>query len=245
MSSVPAVIVRKGGFLNGLFYGFFGFLITTVICATGVGIYGMRIADSKVVQVLSTTERLVTGVPDWLDALFEVLPPAMADALHDRRDPDYREHVDVAVRLVPGRDHARYQRAAIEVTNNGTETISLMALRIVIVDEDGVPAYERAAYVATPLTIEDEWRGPLLPGSTRKFAITVRASESDEYQASYEIAELRVWDPDAASSAPAVPEAPAAADAPDAAAAAVTSDAESAKAGPDAEEVEAGGSAAE
>jgi len=239
MSSVPAVIVRKGGFLNGLFYGFFGFLITTVICATGVGIYGMRIADSKVVQVLSTTERLVTGVPDWLDALFEALPnwgealpPAMADALHDRRDPDYREHVDVAVRLVPGRDHGRYQRAAIEVTNNGTETISLMALRVVIVDEDGVPEYEQMAHVATPLAIEDEWRGPLLPGSTRKFAITVRASGSDEYQASYEIAELRVWDPDAAGSAPAVPEAPAAADAPDAAAATVTGDAESAKSAP-------------
>ncbi len=239
MSSVPAVIVRKGGFLNGLFYGFFGFLITTVICATGVGIYGMRIADSKVVQVLSTTERLVTGVPGWLDALFEALPnwgealpPAMADALHDRRDPDYREHVDVAVRLVPGRYSEHRQRAVVEVVNNGTETISLMALRVVIADEDGVPAYERAVYVATPLTIEDEWRGPLLPGSTRKFTVRVFTDDPGDYEVSHEVTELRVWDPAASGSAPDVPEAPPAADAPDAAAAAMTTDADSAKSAP-------------
>jgi hypothetical protein len=240
MSSVPAVIVRKGGFLNGLFYGFFGFLITTVICATGVGIYGMRIADSKVVQVLSTTERLVTGMPDWLDALFnalpnwgEALPPAMADALRDRRDPDYREHVDVAVRLVPERYRRNRQRAVVEVTNNGTETISLMAVRIVIADEDGVPEYEQVAHVATPLAIEDEWRGPLLPGSTRKFTIRVFTDERGEYEASYEIAELRVWDPDAAGSTSAEPETPGgAADAPGPAAAAGTTDADSAESAP-------------
>jgi hypothetical protein len=202
MSSVPAVVVKKGGLLSAPFYGFFGFLITTVVCVTGLGVYGMWIAENKVDRVFSTGERLIAGIPEWLNALpewDEALPPAMADALHDRREPDYRQHVDVAVRLVPERYRANRQHAVVEVTNNGTDTISLMALRIVITDEDGVPVYERAAYVATPLTIEGEWRGPLLPDSTRKFTVRVFTDEPDEYEASYEVTEIRIWDPAAAA----------------------------------------------
>jgi hypothetical protein len=196
MSSTPAVVVKKSGFLNGLFYGFFGFLITTVLCATGLAVYGLSIADSKAVQALSTAERLVTGVPEWVDGMLDALPPVIADALHDRRDPSYRQQVDVTVRPVRAGRSGSINRAAVEVTNNGPETISLMAVRVVLLDDDGAAAHERVVYVATPLAIEDEWRGPLLPGSTRKLSMAVYGVKPGDYEVSHEITELRVWQPE-------------------------------------------------
>jgi hypothetical protein len=196
MSSTPAVVVKKSGFLNGLFYGFFGFLITTVLCVTGLGVYGLSIADSKAVQAISTAERLITGVPEWVNGMLDALPPAIADALHDRRDPGYRQQVDVKVRPVRAGRSELINRVALDVTNNGPETISLMAVRVVLLDDDGAAADERVVYVATPLAIEDEWRGPLLPGSTRKLSVSVYGVKPGDYEVSQEITELRIWQPE-------------------------------------------------
>ncbi|MBU0639425.1 MAG: hypothetical protein KKB50_11220 [Planctomycetes bacterium] len=206
MSTMPSVIVKKGGVLSALAYGFFTFLTTTVVCASCLAFYGLVIVDTKTSDVLAFANGLSDGafsaltelhksLPEWQKAL----PPALADSINDRRDPGYREQLDVRVRIVDDEESRTSALAVIEVTNNGTKTISLMTARIILDDERGVPVRELATFVATPLALcDDEWRGPLLPDETRRFTRRVQRSAS-EMTASIEITELRVWAGDEAA----------------------------------------------
>jgi hypothetical protein len=188
MSTMPAVIVRKGGFLAPLFYGLFGFLSAVVVCATLLGVYGLHIADTTTDSLFAIGGQVISGLPQWQQAL----PPMLAEALDDRRAPDYRGQIDVVVETVPARDKRGRALTLIEVTNNGPETVTVLALNVVLEDEDGVPVQESRSYAATPIVIdEDDWRGPLLPGSTRKF--TQCCYHGAGLRPAVEVAELRVW----------------------------------------------------
>lgn len=188
MSTMPAVIVRKGGFLAPLFYGLFGFLSAVVVCATLLGVYGLHIADSTADGLFAIGGQVVSGLPQWQRSL----PPMLAEVLDDRRAPDYREQIDVAVQTVPPRDTRGRALTLIEVTNNGEETVTVLALNVVLEDENGVPVQESRSYAATPIVVdEDDWRGPLLPGSTRKF--TQCCYHGTRLRPTVEVAELRIW----------------------------------------------------
>lgn len=192
MSSTPAVIVRKGGFLTSLAGGFFGLLITCVICGTGISIYALRIVDTKLDGAFEFGGNILGNLHRWQEAL----PPALADALADRREPAYREHVSYAVSITPegyGRDSRR--RVVFRVTNSGSQVISLMALNVVFKAEDGLPLGDFRSYCATPFAIDEgSWRGPLWPGDTREYVrIISNAPSAANVQA--EIAELRVHAP--------------------------------------------------
>lgn len=189
MSNMPAVIVRKGGFLSALFHGLFGFLTVVVICASGLGVYALHIADDKVVSLFALTGDVVSGLPEWQ----RNLPALLADALDARRAPDYRSQIDVSVRTVPHPNDRARDLTIIEVTNKGSETVTVLALNVVLEGANGVPLREFRTYAATPLALdEDEWRGPLLPGSTRKFAPCGHVYERG-LQPTVEVAELIVW----------------------------------------------------
>ena len=84
MSGAPAVIVKKGGFLSALFHCVFTFLTVTVVCATGLGVYALHIADSKVDGLFTITRDMVSEMPQWR----ENLPPLLGEVLNDRRAPD-------------------------------------------------------------------------------------------------------------------------------------------------------------
>jgi hypothetical protein len=188
MNQAPSVIVKKDGFFTAVARGFFGLLTTAVVCATGLGIYSMHIVDKKFGDIKSIGESVVSGLPKWRESL----PPVVADAINDRRAPDYASSIDVKVRLIEGKRRDR-QRAVIEVTNNGDETISLLSLNIRLEDADGVPVRTFTSYAATPLALnEGDWRGPILPNSkTRKFSCEIFVPEYD-LTAVAEIADIRV-----------------------------------------------------
>lgn len=188
MNQVPNVIVKKDGFFTAVARGFFGLLTTAVVCATGIGLYSLHVVDKKFGDIRSIGESVVSGMPRWRESL----PPILADAINDRRAADYASHIDVKVRLVDGKRRDR-QRAVIEVTNNGDETISLLSLNIRLEDADGVPVRTFTSYAATPLALnEGDWRGPILPQSkTRKFSCEVFVAEYD-LTAVAEIADIRV-----------------------------------------------------
>jgi len=189
MNSVPAVIVRKGGFLNALFHGLFGFLIVVVVCASGLGIYALHVVDSKVGDVFAITGEWVSSLPEWQ----QNLPPMLAETMDSRRAVDYRDRIDVSVRTATSPRQSNREVAVIEVTNNGSETVTVLALNVVLEDQNGVPVQEFRTYAATPLAFnEDDWRGPLLPGSTRKFVRPCCGRERG-LKATVDIAELRVW----------------------------------------------------
>ena len=192
MNHMSPVVVKKMGFFPALFLGLFGTIIASVVCAAGLGFYGLNIVDSKAGDVLALGQGLIRGLPEFQEAL----PPALADLLDDKRDPQYRRNIDLQARIVPDRNRDDRGRAVITVTNNGDETVSLMSLRVVLEDDRQVPIREMVTYAATPVTIDDQWRGPLLPGSTRKFSVCTWRG-SGELDVSAEVTDLRVWNRDA------------------------------------------------
>jgi hypothetical protein len=188
MNMGPAVIVKKGGFLSALAYGFFGTLTTIIICGSGLAFYGLHIVDSKSDTLVGLAQTAFESFPD----IVKSLPPVFADALNDHRDPEYRDFLTTSVRIVPDKDDDRYRRIVVKVQNTGDKTVSLLSGHLVLEDADGVPIREFSTYVATPLAIEDEWRGPLFPGAKRQFSYRLKHPHPE--QASLEISELRVWD---------------------------------------------------
>lgn len=188
-------VVKRGGFLSAVAHGVFGLLIVVVVCGAGIGMYALHIVDQKAERVLGLGAGVVTSLPESLPQLRASLPPALADAMEDVRDPAYREQVEVTARLSPPGDRgARF--AVIDVTNQGERTITLMALRVVLIDANDVPVRSIVTYAATPLTLDNEWRGPILPGSQRLCSEPFYAGE-DVASAEVEVADLRVWQPEA------------------------------------------------
>lgn len=196
MHSTGPTIIKKGGFLSAFAYGLFGFLTATVVCATGLGFYGLHVANNSAGEIIGIGGNLIESLPEWR----EKFPPVLSDMLKDRRDQTYRENVELDVRLadepISGHDH--YRMLVINATNRGDETITLMNVRVVLLDENDVPIRSESTYAATPVTIEGEWRGPLLPGATRRCGIPIWKCP-DNLKPAVEITDLRVWDAAAGS----------------------------------------------
>jgi hypothetical protein len=189
MSAAPTVVVRKGGFLSPLFHGVFGFLTVVVVCASGLGFYALHIANTKVDGLFDLTSDVIGGLPEWQ----RNLPPLLGEILDDRRAPEYRQRVDVRVRTAPSPDRFERELTVVEVANNGPETISVLALNIVLENEDGVPVFDHRVYAATPVAADEgEWRGLLFPEDTRRFVVC-RSGHECGLRPTVQVAELRVW----------------------------------------------------
>ena len=84
----------------------------------------------------------------------------------------------------------------LTIINKGDEIVSLLAVRVVALNSQGVPVREWTEVVATPLAIEGEWRGPLMPGNQRHAILSGylgRGVDGEEkYTAAIEIADVRV-----------------------------------------------------
>lgn len=190
MSSSPTVIVRKGGVLTAFVSGVFGTLIVCIICGVGLSWYALNIADRKVSDVFGIGRSVIESLPEWSESL----PTAVSELLNDRRSPGYRTQLDYSVRLEPGRNHDGHSLAVVEVTNNGAKTVTFMSARIVASDQNGVPERDYRTFIATPIMVDDEqWRGPLLPGSTRTFVQRLWNTDQPA-EVSIEITDLRVWE---------------------------------------------------
>ena len=193
MNTGPAVVVNKGGALASLIKGVFSTVIVLVLCATVLGLYGLRVADKLVgttaLETLQSIPELVRSLPDWRQ-----LPPLLTDALNDRRALDYAGHLEVATRYRAVDQNARGGRGLVEVvvTNTGTEVVSLATLRL-LVEDDSAEAFDRLYAVATPAgCAELDWRGPLPPGGTRRLLQGI-VSVAGEPRITVEWSDVRVW----------------------------------------------------
>ena len=192
MNTGPSVVVNKSGFLSSIAKGIFGTLIAIIICGTALGFAGLRMADKHASKVIDGTcvilPELLEVAAQWQD----ILPPALADALNDRRAFEYRDHVGIETDVRHFEDkHAGHAVVGLEITNQGEEVVSLMMLRVVIEDE-GPENVIKVINVATPLAVEHDWPGPLLPGQTRKVPVPIRRVVG-ELDVSVELTELRLW----------------------------------------------------
>ncbi|MFQ5412174.1 MAG: hypothetical protein ACE5EC_07740, partial [Phycisphaerae bacterium] len=132
--------------------------------------------------------KTVAGV---LPEIREALPPALADSINDERRLDYLQNLDIRVRM-KGEDRQGGSKGVVQVTNRGEEVVSLLAMRVVGLDDDGDPVFEDNVWAATPIQIDQDWRGPLLPGSTRRFPVRCYFSH-EAVEWSHEVTEIRVW----------------------------------------------------
>ena len=193
MSDYPHVTYKKHTFLSALAMGLSAVVITFVISGTVVVIYGLHFAGEKSEKLISLAEDAVRGLPEFQKSL----PPILADVLDDRRQPDYCKQLEITAqtKLLPYR-HGM-MRTAIQVTNNGSEVVSLLSLRLVVLNEHNEILTESNEWAATPFAAEHEWRGPLMPGSNRHFTSysgrRFPFSSIDDIKTEVEVTDIRVW----------------------------------------------------
>jgi hypothetical protein len=192
--NVPSYItVRKHSFLSSAALGFSAVVITLLLTSTTVVLYTVHVASAKSEQVITLAQSAVKGLPE----LVHSLPPALADILDDQRRPDYCTELTISARTIALPDPHGRMRTTVEIVNNGPEVVSLLALRILILDAEDQLLCESQEYAATPFAADDGWRGPIMPGSHRRF-VTHRSSwqqpdSTGGLHAEVEVTELRVW----------------------------------------------------
>ncbi len=181
------VVQKRMSFISVTVMCVSGVLITVIACASGLAIYGLRIVDRKTDSAFGLIHEAVRQLPE----LQKSLPPALADAINDERRPDYIEQLDVNVRIMKT-DSRGLGQAVVEVVNKGDEVVSLLSLRVLGMNEDGDPIVEENSWAATPLQMDRDWRGPIMPNETRRFPVRFYCREKLD-SAKYEITEVRVW----------------------------------------------------
>lgn len=205
MDAYPQMVRPKRSFLSTLAWGVSSTVIVIILSLAAIILYGMNIADRKADTLAGLAESGLRNMPE----LCRALPPALADLLTDERRPDYRDQIEVTARLVPApaqdwsrgyrdrRDDRPYVQPVIEVRNRGKELVSLLSLRVVILNEDNVPVAESNAWAATPIAADHDWRGPLMPGTTAHIlgkCVPIQGGGSaDKLHVEVAISDIRVW----------------------------------------------------
>lgn len=181
--------------MTALFLGMFFVGGLGIASGTAVVLYTMHIVDQKAGSLIRFADNTVEGLPELLKSL----PPTLADMLHDRRSPEYASKIDVDVRLIADEVNGTV-RPVLTIKNTGDEVVSMLSLRVAAIDANGTPRTDWTEVVATPVSIDDDWRGPLMPGATRHVVLSGRrslAGKSESLVAVAEIGDVRVWEAEA------------------------------------------------
>ncbi len=190
----PTADLKRRSFLSTVALGISGVTMTLLLCVTMIAIYSVSVIDRKTGDVFEFAEVAVHSLPQ----LAESLPPVLADVLNDRRDPGYAENIEVSVTLASSSSR-RGVRPIITVHNKGAEVVSLLSMRVVVVNSDGEPISEMNEWAATPIAADDDhWRGPLLPGAERRFSTNHSFVGKNDLGVEYEITDIRIWSGDSA-----------------------------------------------
>ena len=193
MSDPSYITVRKHTFLSSAAMGFSAIVITLLVACTAVLLYTVHLASDKSERVITLAQSTIKGLPE----LMHSLPPALADMLDDQRRPDYCKELAISAKTTTQPDSHGRVRTTIEVVNNGREVVSLLSLRILILDAQNQPLCESQEWAATPLAADNGWRGPIMPGARRRFVCDrgygYNRNGTSDLNAEVEITELRVW----------------------------------------------------
>ena len=193
LGSPSHIVYRKHTFLSAAALGFSAIVIAVIISCTVVFVYTVYLAGEKSERVITLAQSAIRGLPEFTESL----PPVLSDMLDDRRQPDYSGSLAITAKLTPVRDSYGATRTAIEVVNNGKEVVSVLSLRITVLDRDGRLLGESQEWAATPFATDGTWRGPIMPGSRRYFLGSRCCARDidalDEARTEVEINELRVW----------------------------------------------------
>lgn len=194
MSDYPPIIYKKHTFLSALVMGLSAITISILICGTVLIIYGSMFMSDKSDSLFALVGEAIKGLPK----LQEALPSALTDVLDDRRDPNYASELDIVASMTNAPDQMGMMRTKIEIVNKGTKAVSLLCLRVVVLGPHDEILAESNEWAATPISAEQAWRGPILPGSHRYFLSShcaLPVSLGQALNIEIEITDLRVWSP--------------------------------------------------
>ena len=194
MSDYPRITYKRHTFLSALVMGICALAITIILSGTAVVLYSMHFVGDKSEKIVtSLIEDAIQGLP----VLQKSLPPVLGDLLDDRRLPDYCDQLEIRARTSVRDDRNGRMRTEIKVTNNGEEVVSLLSLRIVVVDSEDEILDESNEWAATPIAADEDWRGPIMPGSNRHFVVSHYQRSPNLYledlKTEIEITDVRVW----------------------------------------------------
>lgn len=192
MNDFPQIIYKRHTFLSALAMGLSAIIIAFIVSCTVVIIYGMNFAGNKSEEVVALVEKAISGLPE----LREALPPVLADMIDDHRQPDYAAQLDITAKttLLPA-DQGTV-KTTVEIVNNGKEVVSLLSMRVVVLTSQNDIITESNEWGATPIAADEDWRGPLMPGSRRYFVTSRQALpvfSADELKTEVEITDIRIW----------------------------------------------------
>lgn len=192
MNDFPQIIYKRHTFLSALAMGLSAVIIAFIVSCTVVIIYGMNFAGDKSEEVIALVEQAIKGLPK----LKESLPPALADILDDRRQPDYRTQIEISANTTLLPNQEGMVNTTIEIANKGSEVVSLLSLRVVVLTSRNEIITESNEWAATPIAANDDWRGPLMPGSRRYFVTShsgLPVFSADDLRTEVEITDIRIW----------------------------------------------------
>jgi hypothetical protein len=141
---------------------------------------------------------VVDGTLTDLPAFIDSLPDSIGELLHSRRAPEYMAQIDVSVDFVAD-SRSDTVRPVLTIVNQGDEVVSLLAIRVAAL-KDKIPTRDWTQVVATPLAIDHDWPGPLMPGSTRHVVLSncyrnITVEDIKDITGSWEIADVHIWSP--------------------------------------------------
>jgi hypothetical protein len=196
MSDHPHITYRRHTFLSALVMGLCALAITIILSGTAVVIYGMHFVGDKSERIVtSLIEDAIQGLP----VLQKSLPPVLGDLLNDRRQPGYCDQLEITAKtsVLEDRNGHERMRTEIKVDNNGQEVVSLLSLRIIVLDSRDEILTESNEWAATPIAADEDWRGPIMPGSHRHFTVSHYRRPPDfileDLKTEVEITDVRVW----------------------------------------------------
>ena len=177
---------------TALFLGVTAIVVAVITSASVIAIYGLHLSDRWATDLIGLTGETLDGLPEMIQAL----PPAVGDLLHDQRAPEYVDQLGIEVTMANDsrRDGVR---PVVTVENRGGEMVTLLGLLGIVTDENGTPVGEWTEYAATPIAIDHDWRGPIMPSATRRFSVSGWPWVKGGAAVEYEITDVRIWSPEA------------------------------------------------
>lgn len=188
----PEIVHTRRSFASSFVLAGSFVLVALIGSVTAVGIYGLNIVDRKTGNIFEFVEEAMLSLPE----IAEALPPVLADLINDQRRPEYADQLDISVKLAATRSSSGV-RPMVVVRNLGDQIVSLLSMRVVVLNDRDELVAEFNEWAATPIAADHDWRGPLLPGATRHFATSHRfvgkKSKAENLRVEFEITDVRVW----------------------------------------------------
>jgi hypothetical protein len=158
-----------------------------------MGVYGMNLAGKNGEKLFSFARSFIEEIPE----VRKSLPPIISDIIDDRREPEYSSELLITVQPAKSLKDQGKASAVIQVANKGNGVVSLLSMRIVLLDNSDNILGEFNEWIVTPFAVEEDWPGPLMPNSNRFFSskgkTSVPYSDPSLLKAEYEVTDIRIW----------------------------------------------------